>query len=65
MDITEGSDLVGSGYVVDALMLNVSPGGRERTPKHWNEVLKAAGFSLSKIVAKKGTLTKIIEAIKC
>ena len=65
MDITEGSDLVGSGYAVDALMLNVSPGGRERTRKHWSEVLKATGFSLSKIVAKKGTLTKIIEAIKC
>ena len=38
-DITEGSDLVGSGYAVDALMLNISLGGRERTPKQWNENL--------------------------
>ena len=36
-NITEGSDLVGSGYAVDALMLNLSRGGRERTPKQWNE----------------------------
>jgi caffeic acid 3-O-methyltransferase len=65
LDLTEDSDLIGSAKVVDALMLNLSPGGRERTPKQWNELLKEAGFSLSKIVGRKGTLTKIIEAIKC
>jgi caffeic acid 3-O-methyltransferase len=65
LDLTEDSNLIGSAQVLDALMLNVSPGGRERTRKQWNELLKAAGFSLSKIVGRKGTITKIIEAIKC
>lgn len=65
LDITDDSDWIGSGKVVDALMLNLSPGGKERTQKQWNELLKAAGFSLSQIVGRKGTLTKIIEAIKC
>jgi len=46
-------------------MLNVSPGGRERTQKQWTELLKAVGFSLSKIMGRKGSITKIIEAIKC
>lgn len=65
LDVTEDSDMMGSANVLDALMLNLSPGGRERTRKQWNELLKAAGFSLSKIVGKKGNLTKVIEAIKC
>lgn len=63
--MTEDSDLVGSAQVVDALMMNLSPGGRERTRKEWDELLKAAGFSLSKIVGRKGALTKTIEAVKC
>lgn len=65
LDITDDSDMIGSGKVIHAFMLNLSSGGRERTREQWNELLKAAGFSLSKIVGKKGTLTKIIEAIKC
>jgi caffeic acid 3-O-methyltransferase len=65
LDLTEDSDLIGSAQVLDALMLNVSPGGRERTRKQWIELLKAGGFSLSKIVGRKGTIIRIIEAIKC
>jgi len=64
LDIAEDYDLIGSAKAVDALMLNLSPGGRERTGKQWDELLKAAGFSLSKIVGRKGSLTKIIEAVK-
>lgn len=65
LDRSEDSDPVGSGQLMDIVMLNVSSGGRERTQKQWNGLLQSAGFSLSKIVGRKGSLTKIIEAVKC
>lgn len=65
LDITEDSDPIGSGQLMDITMLNVFPGARERTQKQWNEILQLAGFSLSKIVGRKRNLTKIIEALKC
>jgi len=64
LDLTEGSDMIGSANVLDSLMLNCLPGGGERTQKQWNDLLQAAGFSISKIVGRNGTLTKVIEAIK-
>lgn len=65
LDITEDSDPIGSGQLLDIAMLNVHPGARERTREQWNGILQSAGFSLSKIVGKKGSLAKIIEALKC
>jgi len=56
--------MIGSANVLDSLMLNCLPGGGERTRKQWNDLLQAAGFSISKIVGRNGTLTKVIEAIK-
>lgn len=65
LDITEDSDPIGSGQLMDIVMLTVFPGARERTREQWNGILQSAGFSLSKIVGKKGSLAKIIEALKC
>jgi hypothetical protein len=65
LDTTEDCDPIGSGHLMDMVMLNVFRGGRERTREQWNEILQSAGFSLSKIVGRKRSPTKIIEALKC
>ena len=64
LDTSENCDPIGSGQLMDIVMLNSFRGGRERTQKQWNEILQLAGFSLSKIVGRNGSLTKIIEALK-
>ena len=64
LDISEDCDPTGSGQVMDMIMLNGFRGGRERTKEKWIEILQSAGFSVPKIVGRKGSLTKIIEAFK-
>lgn len=64
LDNSENCDPIGSGQMMDMVMLHSFGEGRERTETQWNEILKSAGFSLSKIVGTKGSLTKIIEAVK-
>ena len=64
LDKGEDCDQIGSGQNMDMVMLNAFRGGRERTKTQWNEILQSAGFSLSKLVGRNGSLTKIIEAVK-
>lgn len=64
LDKGEDCDQIGSGQNMDMVMLNAFRGGRERTKTQWNKILQSAGFSLSKIVGRNGSLTKIIEAVK-
>ena len=50
-----------AGYFVDLTMLVLTPGGRERTPEEFQQLLTSAGFELTRIV-RTGGPTDIVEA---
>ena len=51
------------GKLLDLEMLVLTPRGRERTKKEFAELLRGAGFRLSRITATKGPLS-VVEAAK-
>jgi hypothetical protein len=50
-----------AGYFVDLTMLVLTPGGRERTPEEFQQLLTSAGFELTRLV-RTGGPTDIVEA---
>jgi O-methyltransferase domain/Dimerisation domain len=50
-----------TGYIVDMTMLVVTPGGRERTQRDFQELLDSAGFKFTRVI-RTGGLTDIVEA---
>ncbi|MDY6805212.1 MAG: methyltransferase [Cyanobacteriota bacterium] len=52
-----------TGKFLDLSMLAICPGGRERTETEYRDLLKAAGFKLTKIVPTESELS-VIEALK-
>eukprot|EP01018_Ginkgo_biloba_P013964 Gb_33953 [translate_table: standard] len=57
-------DPVGCGQAMDMIMLGFMHGGRERTEQQWKDLLGDAGFRITKIVGRKQSLVKVIEAVK-
>jgi hypothetical protein len=51
------------GKLLDLEMLVLTPRGRERTKIEYTELLRGAGFRLSRVVATKGPLS-IVEAVR-
>ena len=49
------------GRFNDLIMLAVAPGGRERTEAEFTDLLRKAGFSLTRVIPATG-LTSIIES---
>lgn len=52
-----------TGKFMDINMLTICPGGRERTETEYRNLLKKAGFKLTKIVPTESEIS-IIEAVK-
>lgn len=50
------------GRFNDMTMLAVAPGGRERTEVEFRDLLRKAGFALTRVIPATGPLTSIVEA---
>jgi hypothetical protein len=60
--IPPGNEFYGSKFI-DVNMLTMCPGGRIRTEEEFQELFKAAGFKITKIIPTESEVS-IIEAVK-